>query len=304
MKNHDRSRGIGRGIARQAGACFVWLSKALSFSLFCQLVRSLVFVSLYYTNSRLVRHCRRSIGIAYGDEKTPVEQKQLLVDSLRHLGQTLAETIYYTHNLKFVEGKIEIDGREHLDQALARGKGVVAVTAHFGNFPVMIYWMSRCGYKVNVIMRRLRDEKIGDYVFEKVTATGTKIIYTLPSRQCIQAALAALRGNEILFILLDQNYGADARVMVNFFGHEAATGTSPVVFAQRTGAAVLPVFCLRKEPDRQVIKIDPEILLQPADGTDNRIQYNVQLLTEVIERYIRQYPAWWAWMHNRWKGEE
>jgi len=249
----------------------------------------------------LIRNTRRSLDVAYGDKKTPEEKERLARTAFEQLSRVLAEDIYFlTHPKRMVE-KVGIRGEEHLKAALAKGKGVVAVTGHFGNFPLMIAWLSYQGYKVSVIMRRMRDVRVTDYILKRIAPSGVKIIFTDPVRECVQGSISALRRNEILFILIDQNYGADARVPAEFFGKKVWVGASPVTFALRTGAAIVPIFSLREGADRHCVCIEPAVPLEEDRQDADTTEKNVQKLTVVIERYIRAHPALWSWMHNRWK---
>lgn len=280
---------------------FLWSSSFSSCGSLRAVARFLVMNFLYRSHSRMVRNGRRTVRLAYGKEKTEQEQESLLKASFEHLADVAGEVIYYAGNPDAACKMVRIEGREFLDEALSRGQGVVAVTAHFGNFPLMVYWMALNGFKVNVIMRRPREHRIAEYILNKSSQSGMRVIYTIPNRECIQEALRALRRGEILFILLDQNYGADARVNVNFFGRDSATGASPVIFVQRTGAAVVPMFCVRHEDDTHCIHVEPSIELRIGGEEQKDLTLNIQKIIDVIERYIRKYPSSWAWMHNRWK---
>ena len=90
---------------------------------------------------------------------------------------------------------------------------------------------------------------------------------------------------------------------MNFFGRKAATATGPVVFAQRTGAALIPCFILRQKDDRHRIVFEPALDLKEGDSPSDTILINIQILTAIIESYIRKYPAQWGWIHRRWKSQ-
>lgn len=90
--------------------------------------------------------------------------------------------------------------------------------------------------------------------------------------------------------------------MVNFFGRAAATATGPVVLAQRTKSAIIPCFILRQEDDTHKIIVEEPLRLEEAGSAEDTILKNIQKLTDIIESYIRRYPAEWGWVHRRWKN--
>lgn len=252
---------------------------------------------------KLKRSARESLNIAFGAEKSREQVNTIVRACFRNLGQAMVDLIYYSEHPDEVKEKFIIEGKEYLDQALEKGKGVVAVTAHFGNFPLMQLALAQYGYKVNVIMRKARDKKIAERVCKTMASVGVKSIYSIPARACVQNSLQVLRDNEILFVLLDQNFGSSSGVFVDFFGRKAATGTGPIVFADRAKSPILPIFNIRENGDRYKIIIEPPLELEARDSKDEMLFVNVSRITNIIEQYIRKYPHEWGWMHRRWKSK-
>jgi KDO2-lipid IV(A) lauroyltransferase len=178
---------------------------------------------------------------------------------------------------------------------------VILVSAHFGNFPLMLARLAAEGYKVSGIMRFMRDERAEKVFLNKRNAMGIKTIYSQPREACVNNTIRALRDNEIVFIPLDQNFGT-AGVFVDFFGRKAATATGPVIFAQRTQAAIMPCFVVRQPDDSHTIVFEPQMPLEEGKDTDETIRLNIQRITNIIESYIRRYPQQWGWIHRRWKS--
>jgi KDO2-lipid IV(A) lauroyltransferase len=210
--------------------------------------------------------------------------------------------LYYLAHPEAVDDKITIEGVEHLDAAMARGKGVVAVTAHFGNFALMMLALARRGYAASSIIRPARDEKLSEYLHKKREEVGLGTVFAIPRKECISNSLKELRDGKLLFIPIDQNFGSGGGVYVDFFGQKAATATGPAVFAMRTGAMILPMFILREENDRHRIVIEPPVALKERDDEKEAITATMAKITSLIEAYIRRYPHEWAWMHRRWKS--
>jgi KDO2-lipid IV(A) lauroyltransferase len=91
-------------------------------------------------------------------------------------------------------------------------------------------------------------------------------------------------------------------VFVDFFGTLACTGSGLARVAMKTGAQVLPGFLLWEEESRQyVLRFGPAIPLASTEDLEADVITNTAALTKTIERYIRQYPDQWLWVHRRWK---
>jgi KDO2-lipid IV(A) lauroyltransferase len=164
----------------------------------------------------------------------------------------------------------------------------------------MQFRLAKEGYVVNSIIRHMRDKLADDYFLEKRDKVGVKTIYSEPRKACILESMRSLRNNEVLFILLDQNFGTGG-VFVNFFGRKAATATGPIILSQKTGAKILPMFIVHNKNGKNILFIEPEFKLEERADKDETILLNIQRLTDIIEQYIRRYPAEWSWIHKRWK---
>jgi KDO2-lipid IV(A) lauroyltransferase len=148
----------------------------------------------------------------------------------------------------------------------------------------------------------MRDSKVEEIFLAKRSRLGIKTIYSQPRNACVNNTILALRNNELVFIPIDQNFGTGG-VFVDFFAQKAATATGPVVLAQRTGAAVVPCFIIRQKDDTHKLVFETAINLQDGNSSEETVSINIQKLTDIIESYIRRYPAEWGWIHRRWKSK-
>ena len=154
------------------------------------------------------------------------------------------------------------------------------------------------GYPLNVIARAQRDDRLTEYIRRTREVTGMRVLHR---EQSVRQSLRALRGNELVGILLDQNAGDDG-VFVDFFGQPASTAPGAAAFALRTGAAVVPTFGWRKPDDSHVAEIGPALPLVETGDREKDILANTARYTKVIEERIREHPEQWFWLHKRWKS--
>jgi len=243
-----------------------------------------------------------SLDIAFGREKSRQEIERIAKDCFIFMAKGAVELMFFFDKPHMLKGKVAIEGRNNLDAALARGRGVILVSAHFGNFPLLLGRLAVEGYKTCGIMRPMHDARVERIFLKKREKYGVRTIYSQPRNECVNNTIAALRNNELIFIPIDQNFGTGG-VFVNFFGRQAATATGPVVLAQRTKAALIPCFILRQPEDRHKIIFEPELELKEGNDPRDTVLINIQRLTDIIEAYIRKYPAEWGWIHRRWKSK-
>jgi len=148
--------------------------------------------------------------------------------------QSFLEVIHFVNNPSLFNN-IKIEGKKFLDKALEKNQGVIALSAHFGNFPLISLKLVKEGYKINAVARPMRDRNVERYIQNLREESGIKTIYSLPRRECVSKMIKALRNNEVVMIHMDQNFGSTG-VWVKFFGKLAATPVGPVVLALRTKA--------------------------------------------------------------------
>ncbi len=250
----------------------------------------------------LASHRKNALSsLATAFPEMPEEERRKTARSyFRFMVQGIFETLYFTYRWMDSTG-ISIQGKEHIDQALTRNKGVIAVTAHLGNFPLMCYFLSKRGYRVNIVMRPMRDAYAGRYFEDLRRRSGINIIYSYPRKECVSAILNALRRNEIVVILMDQNFGTGG-VWVRFFGKLAATPVGPFILSRRSGAALVPLYMPMVSAGRHCIRILPEFIPETAEDERQALLFNAVRMTRIIEDWIRQTPWQWPWIHRRWKS--
>jgi len=243
-----------------------------------------------------------SLGIAFGKEKSSLEIERIAKDCFTYIAKSAVELMFFFNKPQALRSRVQIQGKENLDKALASGRGVILVSAHFGNFPLLLGRLAVEGYKVGGIMKPMHDPRMERIFFKKRERFGVRTIYSQPRNACVNNSINALRNNELIFIPIDQNFGTGG-VFVDFFGQKAATATGPVILAQRTKAALIPCFILRQPHDQHKIIFEAELKLEEGNNPQDVILVNIQKLTSIIESYIRKYPAEWGWIHRRWKSK-
>lgn len=211
------------------------------------------------------------------------------------------ELIYYLKNVEKMHQPVQIEGKDNLDQALAKGRGVILITAHYGNFPLMSLRLAAAGYPVNLVTRPMRDKYAEAHFHKLRTDAGIKNISVYPRRASVSGIINALDNNEIVIILMDLNFGTGG-VWVKFFNKLAATPTGPIILSLRTKAALVPSYIYRKGGKRHGLKVFPEEKLIPGKDKNETILLNAANFTKIIEKWIKARPEHWSWVHRRWKS--
>jgi len=196
-------------------------------------------------------------------------------------------------NASNVADWISYEGLEHYLEAKREGRGVLVATAHLGNWELSAYTHALMTESMHVMVRPLDNPLVDRLVEERRTLSGNRLIY---KRDAARAVITALRRNEAIGILIDQNTTTSEGVFIDFFGKQASAGSAFVKFAHHADAPVVPGFALWDESaGRYVLRFYPRV---PMTGD---IQADTQRIHTVFEQIIREHPDQWMWIHRRWK---
>jgi KDO2-lipid IV(A) lauroyltransferase len=192
-----------------------------------------------------------------------------------------------------VHNWIRYEGLENYERAKKKGRGVLVATAHLGNWELSAFAHALMTEPMNVMVRPLDNKLIDRVVEHRRQLSGNKLIFKKDSALSV---VRALKNNEAVGILIDQNTAPEEGVFINFFGKAACASVAFAKLAARTGAAVVPGFALWEEAEQKyVLRFYPEIEISgdaPAD---------TQRIHGQFENLIRLYPEQWMWIHRRWK---
>ena len=195
---------------------------------------------------------------------------------------------------------VDVEGLEHYRAAIAKGKGLLTIVAHFGNWELMTIAVPMYLQPIDIVYRPLDNAVIDNMVEYVRTVQGNSLITKGGSGKKI---MEFLKGNHLIGILSDQNVAHYEGVFVDFFGRSACTGVGLAVMAIRSGAPVLPIFMARQKSGKYKLIIKSAIEAICTDDYDADLVVNTQRFAKIVEEVVREYPEQWFWMHRRWKTQ-
>lgn len=242
---------------------------------------------------RLRQTAERNLSFAYPD-RDAAWHKRTIDGVFESIGRLLVAFARFPEITKANVGDwIRYEGFEHYRCAKERGKGVLFATAHLGNWELSAYAHALLTEPMNVVVRPLDNPLIDETVEARRALSGNKL---LSKRDFARSIFHALRQNEPVGILVDQNSSTENGAFVPFFGIPACANLTFAKFAARSGAAVIPGFAIWNQPERKyVLRFYPEIEITGDAIEDTR------RIQAAIEAAIRETPDQWLWIHRRWK---
>jgi KDO2-lipid IV(A) lauroyltransferase len=227
------------------------------------------------------------------------DAKRLLLKVFVHFGQMFFEVPHVMRlSKRNAHRYVTFEDEENLRNACREKRGFLALTGHVGNWELMSAALA-IRFGPGAVVARPIDFSPFDKLMRDIrTRYGMEII---PKQHSMRKLMAALKQNKGIGILLDQNVDWYEGEFVNFLGRMACTNKGLALIAMKTGAPVVPIFSVRQRDGRYRIIIEKEVELINTGDRVRDVQDNTALFTNIIERYVREYPDQWFWFHNRWK---
>ncbi len=237
----------------------------------------------------------------------PDKNKNELLTLKNHIGKNLGKSLFEFlafNNLSYEKFsqlfEVNDSDLKRLDDALKQNRGVLLLTAHFGNWELFGAYLASRGYPINVIAKKIYDSRLNDIL---VNIRAKKGVKTLLRSESTRDMIKMLKNNETLAILIDQDTKVDG-CFVDFFDKKAYTPTGAAVLARKYNSIVLPLFIRRTKNNRHILEIDEAIELTISENYEDDIIKNTQKFTEKIEEKIKQFPEQWIWIHKRWNTKQ
>ncbi len=257
-------------------------------------VGSIAFICLPAQRALVEQHLSR----AFGDTMAPGQRRRVAAGVFRNIGQTGLEWLKLPSlSVPHIQALVTVEGLEHLQQAAAAGRGVLACSAHFGNWEFIAIYLRSLGFDGALLARKLRYPEYQDFFIDMRAKKGVPT----HERGSLREVAHLLRQNKIVGLMPDQDTDGLEGDFVEFFGSPAYTPVGPAALSLITGAAMVPCFMVR-ENGRFRLVIKPALeLAEPVADRRAAIRQLTQQLSRATEDMIRLHPEQWVWMHRRWK---
>jgi len=242
----------------------------------------------------------RQVGAAFPGLTEP-EVARIARASYASLGRTTIETaLLPTYSREEVIELVErTDGWEHVEQALALGRGLMVVTGHLGNWELGGSYVAARGIPLEAVARRMENPLFDAYLNETRRRIGMTVIH---DADAVRRVPRAMREDHAVAFLVDQGAVGLASTWVPFFGRYAKTPRGPAVFALRLKTPLLFACSLRQPDGRFVIHFEP-VPIETTGTLDADVDRIVASYTSTLERWVRRAPEQYFWHHRRWKHQ-
>lgn len=201
----------------------------------------------------------------------------------------------------YIKKNVRTDNLKHVESALSKGKGVILLSAHIGNWELGGAAMSLLGYPISAVALTHQNKKINDFFKkQRMLRSVTPIEIGISLRSCYRV----LKHNGLLALLGDRDFMGNG-LRMRLFDKEAMIPQGPAVFASRLGCALVPTFMIREKDDTFKLQFFPPIYPEESLDEDSSIRILTQKYLDVLQRVIKEHPTQWHVFRKVWdNGKE
>jgi KDO2-lipid IV(A) lauroyltransferase len=232
-------------------------------------------------------------------EKSQRQRKKIAKGAFKNYGITIVEMLWFPKlDESLLHHFVKIKNLDIMLERYKRGKGMVMLSGHFGNWELIalaVGYVSKL--PITIIVQTQSNRLVDDVINHHRCLFGNRVVSMEKSPREILRVLSA---GGVVAIAPDQSAARES-IYVSFFGRKVSTHQGPAVFALRSGAAMQMGFIIRQKDGTYEIVLEEIFYNDLHSYSEENVIELTRRHTEVLERYIRMYPDHWLWMHRRWK---
>jgi len=251
---------------------------------------------LAFSRNRIIQ---ANVDFAFKDELNPAQKKEIEGYCYRNLTLNFLQTMENRrNNADDLRAQVTFENREVIDALLSENRGIIFVSAHFGNWELGGAALSSLITPVSSIYKEFSTSAFDPYLLQARTNHQMKLA---EKNGALKHIAKALKGGRSILLMIDQASNARSGVKVNFFGHETYQTSTPAQLAYKFNAPIVGVYIVSTDEQHYTITFENPIDVKSNDEV--AIVEATQAQANDVEKVIRSHPKLWFWCHKRWKGE-
>lgn len=243
---------------------------------------------------RIHRHLRLVFGGHLDHDQKRAVARSFFTNSGRNFTDVLRLRDHFKDEIMPL---VEVEGLEHFEAAHRKGRGIIGVTGHLGNFELLAVAVVGLGYRCAAIARRMYEPRLDQMLVANREAHG---LVNFPTTASPRKLLRWLKDGNVLGVLIDFDSISVRGTFVPSLGRLALTPIGQTMIGLRAGAAFVPVACVRIAGDRYRIIFRPEIDTTSSGDFEADVQRVTADSMHAFDDLILRYPEQWIWLKNRW----
>ncbi len=197
---------------------------------------------------------------------------------------------------EYIKKNIKLENIHNFDQALAKGKGVIVLSAHLGNWELGGVVIAQLGYPFWVVALPHKIKKVDDFFNGQRNRKGVKVI---AMGKAVRSCIAEIKSNHMVALVGDRDF-TQKGIVIDLFGKPMHFPEGPAALSLMTGSAIVPGFMFRNDDDSFTLRIEKAIEFNPSGDKTKDLAELIKVYKKIIEDYIRKYPQQWYVFRKFW----
>jgi len=261
---------------------------------------SLIGLCAYYLFPTARRAITENLATVLGADRTNREVRKNARRAFQNDARNWVDTLRINSlTADEILALVDVQGWEHLEAALAPGRGVILVALHLGNMDLVGQYVVTRGLPVTIPVEHMKPQRLFEFLLAQRRSKGINVV---PAERAPREMLLALKRGEIVAIASDRFVGGRG-IEVQLFGRKTFLPRAPLVLARHTGAAVVVGLGVRLPSNRFQGFLTPPLPLDASQGPRETEERGAQYLAAAMEQYIRRYPDQWLVFAPVWKRD-
>jgi Kdo2-lipid IVA lauroyltransferase/acyltransferase len=232
-------------------------------------------------------------------EKSDAERRRIADECWRHFGREALATIQMQHlPIEEIPSRCPFINVELVENAIARGRGLVLLSAHYGAWEIAGLAIMALVKNVSTVARPLDNELLERDLAALRARTGAEVV---DRKRAARVLLKTLSRKGVIVLLPDQAVQPREGILVPFLGRPAWTTDAPAKLALREESEIVFGFCIPDETGHY-LEFEEAIRIEQLGEDEKNAEALTRRINDVISRRIAERPELWLWMHDRWKG--
>lgn len=242
------------------------------------------------------RSVRSNLRIIFPDKSTR-DLRKISKAVFRNFAKYLVDFFRFQNlDLQYIDKNIKLENLDNFDQVLAKGKGVIVLSAHLGNWELGGVVIAQLGYSFWVVALPHKNKKVNEFFDGQRNGKGVKVI---AMGKAVRSCISEIRKNHMVALVGDRDF-TEKGIIINFFGKPMHFPEGPAALSLMTGAPIVPGFMFRNPDDSFTLRIEKPVEFSPSGDKDKDLVGLINVYKKVMEDYIRKYPEQWYVFRKFW----
>ena len=257
---------------------------------------SLFALGYYFLAFRDRRNVKANLRVIFPD-KSDSQLRKISRKVFRNFAKYLVDFFRFEKlDRRFIDKNIKLENLHFFDEALARNKGVIVLTAHLGNWELGGVVLAQLGYPFWAVALPHKNKKVNDFFDAQRSRKGIKVV---AMGKAVRSCITEIRNQHMVALVGDRNFTAKGLV-VDFFGKPTHFPEGPAALSLMTGAPIVPGFMLRNPDNSFTLRIEKPIEFTPTGNKTKDLADLTGVGRDIFQEYIRKYPEQWYLFRRFW----